>query len=226
MNGDVFLAVLREHFPDAEIPEHEDLFTNEFIDDPSNLPVADHDEQLSALKAVEHHLRCARAAYKSLHHSVRAQLDNQFMENSVNRHSFARGTTLIVEGDPVKKGGRLATILNASLYSLTGEAPDVWTGKTRVNQPSALAAARCRVKDLVNEEPQTRGAQTTSKVALVQHAIWCWIKYGDGEPRLSSTKFHAFVEALSNALDPDGKRQWDGANLVRSYRAYIKRIDT
>ena len=72
---DPFLAILRKHFPNAHVPDHESLWTGEFIDDETQLPVADREEQEAALKAIEAHLRSAQVAYRSLHPEVRRALD-------------------------------------------------------------------------------------------------------------------------------------------------------
>ena len=129
---DPFLAVLRKHLPNADIPDHESLFTGEFMDDETQLPVADRKEQEAALKAIEAHLRWAQAAYGSLHPEVRRTLDARFRGNSIARLQFAPGTTLVVEGDPARRGAHLSQLLYGRALQPDGQAgpPRVQTGRS------------------------------------------------------------------------------------------------
>ena len=214
---DPFVAALRKTFPNADVPDHEELFTNEFIDDETRLPVADREKQEAALKAIEAHLRSAQAAYRSLHPEVRRALDAGFQGNSVARLQFAPGATLVVEGDPAQSGAHLSNVFLAALYSLTGK-PDYHAPKLAARQPSALDAAREVARALAPMTGRARKAGSWSKVALVEHAIRTWQQYGKREPQIHSKAFEALLDDLTEALGRKGEAGWDATELVEAFR--------
>lgn len=214
---DPLLKVLREHFPGADIPDCEGLFTNEFIDDETRLSVAHWKEQEAELKNLEARLKAAQVAYLSLHPEVRRALDARFRANSVARLGFAPGTTLVVEGDPAQRAAHLSNVLQATLWSLTGE-PGGWGRDRSDKQPSALNAARETVRALVPMTGKARKEGSWSKVALVEHAIRTWERYGSGKPRLYSNAFAALLNGLAEALGRKEEDGWSARELVEAHK--------
>ena len=110
-------------------------------------------------------------------------------------------------------------------YSLEGRWPnEARKDDAMVEQPSAIQAAKKRAARLISRSGQSERYETWQRVALVKKAIRCWELYGDGVPELYGEPFKNFIQSLSDLQDQDGKRGWDAADLVNSYKLYADRL--
>lgn len=221
----VFLNLLRKTFPDSEIPDYEELFTNEFMDSDFNLPFAEHEEQLRSIKALAENLNKALKAYGDLHAEVQRVLERQFTKNSNERQAFAMGTTIIVHRGEMELPLSLGNVLKASLYSLTGRWPIEDSMKpTLPIQESAIASASQAVRKLADKDYRAKAARTPEKYGLVKNAIRLWKRYSKEPLEIRKKPFLDFLNALTGLLDHEGEKGWDALALVRSYERTAKRL--
>jgi hypothetical protein len=161
-----------------------------------------------------------------LHGDVKDELDRQFEINMTKSNSVRIKMTLQVEDREVAVPAHLQNIFAALIYHLTGKfvhpRDSDWEEE---DQPSAVAVAAKRARTLLPLTGKSRAEQTWEKVSLVQHAIQCWDRYGQGEPDLGGAKFQDLLQGLSDTVDLDGRRKWHAADLVRSYRRSVKKLE-
>ena len=220
-----YIQLLRRTFPNASIPAGEEFFTDEFIDDDKHLGVANQKSEAEALDAIAEGLKAAHSAYASLDAQVRKALDCQFKKNSLARLKSAKGTTLVVSEDPAQYAVHLSNVLSAMRYSLEGRWPnEARKDDAMVEQPCAIQEAKKRAARLTPRSGQAERYETWQRVALVKKAIRCWEIYGDGEPEMYGEPFKNFLQSLSDLQDQHGKREWDAADLVKSYKLYENRL--
>lgn len=223
MEDDRFIAILRRHFPDADVPDHEWFFTNDFLDDDTDHGVISHEEQERALRDFQRALLLLDASYARLHRDVQKALNDQFRQNELERAKYAPGFSFCGKNANLR-AGYLINHIRSLVLSATGTLSPRESmilevlGDQMERQPSAIKVAGDKVASMRKLTGKAAKSETWKKIACVDRVIRCWDRYGTGEVKLHSQEFLSLLQDLIDALG----RDWDAAAIVDAYRRQDK----